>query len=311
VNRTWRMTTRRVLLVAAVLAIPSGVRAQGYTLPERVDTTVALDPGGTVSVSIYSGRVNVVGTSGSSVRIRGAADKGELEIRARRGSVSVSAEPDGSSADNGGRAELDITVPVGTSVVLESFAGPVSIRSVKGEAQVESVSGDVQVMDAVGKVMIETVSGQIEVANVQGDVRAESVSGRVALSGITGDIDTESVSGRLSITGARSKSVRAESVSGRIAYGGTLDPAGNYVFKSHAGGVTLDVPADAGATVTLQTFSGNVDSDFPVTLESGKSRMGHESRFEFRIGNGRSRVILETFNGNIRIQRSTNRDNQE
>jgi DUF4097 and DUF4098 domain-containing protein YvlB len=71
------------------------------------------------------------------------------------------------------------------------------------------------------------------------------------------------------------------------------------------------MPADAGATVSLQTFSGNVDSDFPVTLETGRSRMGHESRFQFKIGNGRSRIVLETFSGDIKIQRSTNSDNKE
>jgi len=57
--------------------------------------------------------------------------------------------------------------------------------------------------------------------------------------------------------------------------------------------------------VSLQTFSGTVDSDFPVTMESGKQQSGHESRFEFRIGDGRSRIVLETFSGNIIIQRST------
>jgi hypothetical protein len=39
--------------------------------------------------------------------------------------------------------------------------------------------------------------------------------------------------------------------------------------------------------------------------------MGHESRFQFKIGNGRSRIVLETFSGDIKIQRSTNSDNKE
>jgi len=54
-----------------------------------------------------------------------------------------------------------------------------------------------------------------------------------------------------------------------------------------------------------------VDSDFPVTLESGRTHKGHESKFEFRIGNGRSRINAETFSGDIRIQRGTSRDNRE
>ena len=98
--------------------------------------------------------------------------------------------------------------------------------------------------------------------------------------------------------------MRAETVAGPVSYVGAFDPSGNYSFKTHAGRLTLGVPSSTGATVSLETFSGQVDSDFPVTLESGRSRMGHESRFEFRLGDGRSRVLIETFSGNIKIQRS-------
>jgi DUF4097 and DUF4098 domain-containing protein YvlB len=137
------------------------------------------------------------------------------------------------------------------------------------------------------------------------------VSGRVDISNINGDIESESVSGHIWITGARSKLARAESVSGSVSYSGMVDPAGTYTFKSNAGRITLAVPPDIGATVSLETFSGSVDSDFPVTLGSGTNRMGHDSKFEFKIGNGRARIILETFSGNIKIQRGTGRENQE
>ena len=96
-----------------------------------------------------------------------------------------------------------------------------------------------------------------------------------------------------------------------MSYEGTVDPSGNYSFKSNSGRITLGVPADVSATVSLETFSGNVDSDFPVTLGSGTNRIGRDSKFEFRIGSGRARIVLESFSGNIRIQRGTSRDNQE
>ena len=121
----------------------------------------------------------------------------------------------------------------------------------------------------------------------------------------------ETVSGQIRISNARSKSVRAESVSGRVSYGGSFDPAGSYDFTSHSGSVTLSLPADAGATVRLETFSGNVDSDFPVTFGANLSRPSHDSKFEFTIGNGRSRIVAETFSGNIRIQRGTSRNQPE
>jgi hypothetical protein len=290
------------------IAVPGVAAAQRSGSMERIDTTLTLDRGGTLSVSVYSGRVNVVGITGSNVRIRGAVERGEMQLRSRSSAITVSTESEG---PRGGRADLDITVPVGTRVVLEGFSAPFSIRGVRGEAKVESLSGGVQVTDAVGNVTIETVSGDIGVAGVDGNVRAEAVSGSVDIADVDGDIEGESVSGAFTMTGAKSKSVRVETVAGSVLYSGTFDPGGNYVFKSHSGRLTLGLPADAGATVSLETFSGNVDSDFPVTLESGNSRNGHESRFEFRIGNGRTRIVTETFSGDIRIQRSTNRDKRE
>lgn len=293
--------------VVAITGVTSTATAQVYSGPQRVDTTLTLERNGTLKVSVYAGRVSVVGSSGNNVSVKGMVERGDLEVRSRTGSVTLSMDENPSHS----RADLDITVPIGTNVILEGFSAQFTVRSVKGEANIESLSGRIQVSDAVGGVQVESVSGSIEISKVEGNVRAEAVSGIVTVAGVDGEVDAESVSGRVSITEAKSRSVRAETVSGSITYVGSIEPNGNYVFRSHAGRMTLGMPADAGATVSLQTFSGNVDSDFPVTLESGTSRHGHESKFEFRIGNGRSRIVLETFSGDIRIQRGMGRDNRE
>ena len=293
-----------------MLCFASVAQAQRtFDSPERVDTTLTLERNGTLRISIYSGRVSVTGASGSSVRIRGTAERDEMQIRSRSGMISVSLAPD---RGRGGRAEFDVTVPVGTNVVLEAFSAPFTVRGVKGPAQIETLSGSVQVSDAVGPVEIEAVSGNVDITNVDGNVRAESVSGSVTVTNATGDIDAESVSGRVSISGARSRSVRAESVSGSIGYSGSIESAGSYSFTSHSGRLNLGLPTNAGATVSLETFSGSVDSDFPVTLESQTSRgHDHERKMEFRIGDGRARIVLETFSGAIRILRGTTREIDE
>ncbi len=274
-----------------------------------VDTTVSLDRGGTLSVSIYSGRVNVTGTAGSSVRIRGSADRGELRVRERANSITVGLEH--GYPGSGRSAQLDISVPHGTRVVLEGFYAPFSVRGVKGDASVETLSGSIIVSDAAGKVSLESVSGDIDVDGVEGDVRAESVSGHVNMRNVSGDITTESVSGPLNISGAKSARVRAETVGGSLSYDGTIEPMGNYSFTTHSGLLTLAVPSNVGATVRLETYNGTVDSEFPVTLESGVNRRQGESQFDFRIGDGRARIVLETFSGNINIKRGGGRANRE
>src|SRR5688500_16205899 len=56
------------LLAASPAAAQDGLR-------QRIDTTMALAEGGTLSVNIYSGRVNVTGARSSGVRVRGTADR--------------------------------------------------------------------------------------------------------------------------------------------------------------------------------------------------------------------------------------------
>jgi hypothetical protein len=288
--------------IAVLFAMPAGAQAQsGYTTP--VDTTVSIEHGGTLSVSVYAGRVNVTGGSGSQVQIRGSTERTDLEIRARPTSVTIGTDPEG---PHRGRVELDIVVPIGTRVVLDGFSAPFSVKGVKGEVKVQSLNGSAVVNDAVGRVYVETVAGNIDIDRVDGDVTAEAVSGQVGITNVKGDIDTESVSGRIQMTGAQSNTVRAESVSGSLTYDGTFDETGSYSFKTHSGRVTLGMPANAGATVSLESFSGTVDSDFPVTMLSSRNR-GEEgdNRFEFKVGNGKARVVAETFSGGIRIMRGT------
>ncbi|HVF40497.1 MAG TPA: DUF4097 family beta strand repeat-containing protein [Gemmatimonadaceae bacterium] len=290
-----------------VLAVPASAQVndfRGDRYEERVDTTVTIDRPGTVSLSIFSGRVDVRAGQGSQVRVRGTAERG-MTFDATSASIRISSEPSGRSR---GGAELSLTVPVGTRVVIEGHSATAFVQGVKGEVDAETVSGSISVEDAVGRVKAETVSGAVQIARVLGDVVAEAVNGRVEISNVTGNIEGESVSGRITITGAKSKLVRAESVNGRLSYSGSIDPTGNYKFTSHSGTLTLALPADVGATVSLETFNGNVDSDFPVTLQSGATGRHHDNKFDFKIGNGRARIFAETFNGDIRIQRGTDRE---
>ena len=307
--RTFLRLVLTAVVTTVIAADAAGAQSTSRTNSdrERVDTTFALGAGGTLSVSIYAGRVNVTGASGSTVRIRGTADRDYIRMRGRNSTVSIDMEHGG----HGGGADLDITVPVGTRVVMDGFSAPFSVRGVKGEASLETLSGHITLSDAVGKVMLESVSGHIEADNLKGDVTAESVSGRVTIKNVNGDVTAESVSGTLVISGAQARQVRGETVSGSLTYDGTIEPAGDYSFTTHSGSLTLAVPNNAGATVSLETFNGSVDSDFPVTLEAGANRGDGESQFEFRIGDGRARISLETFSGGIRIQRGTGRANRE
>jgi hypothetical protein len=51
-------------------------------------------------------------------------------------------------------------------------------------------------------------------------------------------------------------------------------------------------------TITVATFNGDFESDFPVTIMGTRDK-----RFSFTIGDGSARLELETFGGSIRLRR--------
>jgi DUF4097 and DUF4098 domain-containing protein YvlB len=120
-----------------------------------------------------------------------------------------------------------------------------------------------------------------------------------------GDLSGNTVSGRITLSHVTSSHVNLESVNASIAYGGSIDPSGSYEFSTHSGSVRLNIPENASADLSLETFSGKITSAFPITLQPGEiASMGrHDKRMNFTIGKGGARVSASTFSGNITIEK--------
>ena len=57
----------------------------------------------------------------------------------------------------------------------------------------------------------------------------------------------------------------------------------------------------ADADVSVSTFSGEFETDLPVTI-SGTTRAGRQ--FGFTLGRGGAQLHLESFDGTIRLERA-------
>jgi DUF4097 and DUF4098 domain-containing protein YvlB len=158
---------------------------------------------------------------------------------------------------------------------------------------------------------LESVSGNVRARGIAGDVRARSVSGDVDLDAVTGDVTVSSVSGHGYVTVARSRVVRMETVSGDLSYGGTFDPTGTYDFRAHSANIRLDMPADVAATMSIDTFSGDIETDFPLTIQPNSDRGPSRHHVETTLGRGGAHVTISTFSGDIELRRSGGRSHSE
>jgi len=304
------------LIIAGLVAAPVAARGQDERTATQIDTTVRLDRGGSVDLSIISGRIRVTGWDRSDVKISATIEDGYLRFSANSSRVTLGVDDEGRRGRHNnhiGDARYEVSVPRGARLILEAVSGDVSAKGSQGEIEASSVSGDVDVSDGVRTVSVESVSGSAHAAQVNGNLRAETVSGDLRVENVTGDVEASTVSGEIRLIGIQSKDVRTESVSGSLTYTGTIEPTGRYGFESHSGTINLNIPRNAGAQFSVETFSGGVNADFPITIPPNTRGRNREGHMELTIGDGRARVTAQTFSGEIVINSSgsTTRRNDE
>lgn len=129
---------------------------------------------------------------------------------------------------------------------------------------------------------IETMNGPIEIANAHARVTAKSMNGRVEARGLRDEVQLTSVNGE----------VQAEF--------DVVAPRQDIVLETVNGGISLRLPATAGAELTASTVNGSISNDFGPPPRSEKW-IGQ--KLETTIGDGAGRVRLKTTNGSIEIRK--------
>lgn len=259
------------------------------------DTTVAVTKGARLDVSLHNGSVTVRAWNRDAVQVTSDDDR-TPRVNLSAGSVSV-----GPSGRYGtGSADLVINAPAWMSLSINGVGLDITVDGMKGGANLETVQGDVELRNAEGTLTLESVEGSVTIENATGRVDASSVNDDVLLTNIAGEIRAESTNGDVRLEKIRSASVEASTINGDITFDGPVREGGRYALSTHDGDLWMTVPEGSSATVSVSTFSGSFESDFPVSLERGQRT---KRRFTFVLGGGSARVDLESFSGDVRLVR--------
>jgi DUF4097 and DUF4098 domain-containing protein YvlB len=293
---------------------------QGPEVTERFSRTVKIGATGSFELSNIAGDVIVTGGEGDSVRIeavkrvrtrdeanaKALLDDLRIEVTELPNRLEVRTVYPRNRRNYSGSVDYTIAMPSGASASITSISGDVRVTNVKGELRAESVSGNVTTGGATRLSLVKSVSGDVEVTDAAADGAATvtTVSGRVTARGLRArDLTMNSVSGDVILTKVECERANLTSVSGNIEYVGALARSGRYEMNSHSGNIRLSISNTTGFELEATTFSGDVRSDFPLTLRAGVESSGRGRRMSQSIrgsyGDAGAIVNLKSFSGDI------------
>jgi hypothetical protein len=262
----------RKLLWLAILALAAAPALAGLA---QLDRTVPIGPDGTVELEIIAGTVEIVGGDGSDAEIHVSYDDRYLEVKIQESGrgVEIVLEPIKDEHDRIHGRHLDDTVvqlrvPRGASLDIESVSADTTIENTDGTVEVDIVSGDLEISGGEPEVSVDCVSGDVR-------VRAETM--------LRGG-DFECVSGDLTI------------------HAPLLGPGARLSFETVSGDVELRLSSAVSAEFEIETFSGDITNELgPAARRSSDFLPAKELRFT--LGSGDARISGETLSGHFKLVR--------
>jgi len=313
---------KKGLVILACLCFLSGFSLLGASTrekhEEKFEKTESLARNGKVSLRNIAGRIEVKTWDKEQVKID-ALKLSEASTLSRAAENSKKVTIEVKKEDNllrietkypehgeyRGKDSLNVSVefrlwiPDKASAEVRSISGDVVAEGIGGSVGVDTVSGTVDVKDAQQGVDCESISGELVLQNIKGDVYANTTSGTISASKIIGSIHAVSVSGSIEFGEvSEAKVIKANSVSGDIRYQGTISSEGRCSLKTTSGRIEMTLPSDSSFELEADTFSGHIDSDFPIQVS------GRIAPKEVRgvVNKGGASITLSSFSGSITIK---------
>jgi hypothetical protein len=298
------MKTARYLPLLLCLCISQALADTPIQL--RHDAT----PTARISISNIAGTVNVIAWDRSEVQVGGQLGNGTkpLAITGSNDDLEIKVEPEGGSGwlNWGGDSKmapttLELHVPKAASLDIDVVSAPLVVDGMDGGSiEVNAVSGKARINARTPSLKVDSVSGGIELAGHAEQADLQTVSGEILAPSLGNDVKLQTISGRIQVAGGPWKKLTLSTVSGDVQLTGGLATDGNLGIDSMSGDVQLQLPANTSGNLHASSFSGDLRSDFGTPKEP---EHGPGSSLDVRLGDGRGKINVETFSGDLRVRK--------
>ena len=316
-----------VLAGPARAAVPAGDSDWGFlggaTQTEKFSKTVSLGKTGTVEVSNIAGNIVITGGAGDQVVIE-ALKKGRttdelklvtIEVSSTAGRVEVRTRYPEGQHNISVSVDYAVTVPKGAAVSVKSISGDEKVTGVDGEMHAASISGEITIASSADVRSLKSVSGDVAVSasGTGAELSVSTISGELTLTGVKAhELLANTISGDQKLTDVTASRIGTKTISGEVTFSGPLAKGGRYEFQAHSGDIKLMISDKVGFEVTASTFSGDFNSDLPLTMKfgggdtpepgrGGRGRRPPNQTVRGTYGDGAAVLVLNSFSGDIKI----------
>jgi len=217
-----------------------------------------IGPRGRFVLRFASGAVAIRGVEGDTARVRSLDERslaemftidtgdGHLELRqVEKISLGI--------FGRGHSAELDVEVPHGASVSIETASADIEARDLSGTKRFRTASGEVELNRLAGPIDVETVSGEI------------GVEGQAPV-----DLAAKTVSGDVEVRVPTLRKLDLGTTSGDVRVDAELTGQGPFAIRTISGDVV--VVGRSGFRVEAESVTGDLSSDLPGKRDSMPGR---------------------------------------
>ena len=267
--------------------------------------------GTAVSINIAAmdgASADLVLTVPAAAAIQVNANRGDIHVASIKAPVAVTA--------NHGDIELSaITGPAtahinsgGSSISAHSMGSGIAIEGHASDVTLSEIAGAVSITgEFFGTTHLEHINGSVHLHTSRTDLQIARLDGEVE-SVPNEDLMVDQAVGPFALT-TSNRNIRLDRIAGDVAVtdrNGTIEltaapPLGAITLEDRNGSVKLILPEHAGFSVQANTSNGNIDTDFPLSIQGSEN---HKS-VNGTVGAGGPLLRITTTNSDISIDKGT------